>query len=406
MRARVLVSLSFLFLAAACSSALPLPPSAGASPPARPDPVSPAPAAPTTAVTAGLSRGEPIGTGDIAPEAARRALVAFRLSCPSLVKRRDQSDLTRPVDWETACAAAPRWPDGEAGRFFAEWFEPVRIADGRAFATGYYEPEIAGSRNRQPGYEVPVYRRPGDLIEVDLGLFSADLKGKRVRGRVQDGRLIPYFDRAEIEDGALSRQGLEIAWAADPVELFFLQIQGSGRLRLPDGTVMRIGYDGQNGRDYTAIGRLLRERGLLAPGQASMQGIMEWLRANPAEGRGIMRENRSWIFFRELVGPGPLGALGLPVTGRASVAVDPAFIPLGAPVLLAMDRPEASGLWVAQDTGGAIKGANRFDTFWGAGDEARMIAGGMSARGQALLLLPKGTMARLEAERRDAPPLP
>jgi membrane-bound lytic murein transglycosylase A len=364
------------------------------------------PAAPATALTAGLFRGEPIGTGDIAPEAARRALVAFRLSCPLLVKRRDQSGLTRPADWETACAAAPQWPDGEAGRFFAEWFEPVRIADGRAFATGYYEPEIAGSRNRQPGYEVPVYRRPGDLIEVDLGLFSADLKGKRVHGRVQDGRLIPYFDRAEIEDGALSRQGLEIAWAADPVELFFLQIQGSGRLRLPDGTVMRIGYDGQNGRDYTPIGRLLRERGLLAPGQASMQGIMEWLRANPADGKGIMRENRSWIFFRELVGPGPLGALGLPVTGRASVAVDPAFIPLGAPVLLAMDRPEASGLWVAQDTGGAIKGANRFDTFWGAGDEARTIAGGMSARGQALLLLPKGTMARLEAERRDAPPLP
>jgi membrane-bound lytic murein transglycosylase A len=140
---------------------------------------------------------------------------------------------------------------------------------------------------------------------------------------------------------------------------------------------------------------LLRDRGLIEPGKSSMQGIMEWLRAHPEEGRALMRENRSFVFFRELTGAGPVGALGLPVTGRTTVAADPAFVPLGAPVWLALDRPEASGLWVAQDTGGAIKGANRFDTFWGAGEEARRIAGGMSGRGEAWLLLPRGVLARL-----------
>jgi membrane-bound lytic murein transglycosylase A len=271
------------------------------------------------------------------------------------------------------------------------------IGDGRAFATGYYEPEIAGSRDRRAGYEVPVYRRPPDLVEADLGLFAPDLKGRRLRGQVRDGKLALYPDRAAIVGGALAGKGLEIAWAADPVEFFFLQVQGSGRLRLPDGSVMRIGYDTQNGRDYVGIGALMKSRGLLEPGQSSMQGIMAWLRAHPVEGAAIMNENKSFVFFRELTGAGPLGALGVPVTGRTSVAADPAFVPLGAPLFVSLDRPEASGLWVAQDTGGAIKGANRFDTFWGAGDDARRIAGGMSGRGSAWLLLPVGTAARLNA---------
>lgn len=183
--------------------------------------------------------------------------------------------------------------------------------------------------------------------------------------------------------------------------MFFLQIQGSGRLRAPDGSVIRIGYAGQNGRAYTGIGSVMRQRGLLGsgPGQysGSMQGIMQFVRENPEAGDALMRENKSFVFFRELTGDGPLGALGVPVRRESSVAADPAFVPLGAPVWLRMERPEASGLWVAQDTGGAIKGANRFDTFWGAGDDARVIAGGMSSRGDALLLLPKGTLARLGA---------
>jgi len=166
---------------------------------------------------------------------------------------------------------------------------------------------------------------------------------------------------------------------------------------LPDGNVMRIGYANQNGREYIAIGRIMREHGILQPGRTTMQDITAFLRANPEQGRAIMRENKSYIFFQELKGAGPLGALGLPVTPRATVAADPKFVPLGAPVLLTLDRTEANGLWVAQDTGGAIKGANRFDTFWGAGDEAARIAGGMSGRGTAYVLLPKGSVARLSA---------
>jgi membrane-bound lytic murein transglycosylase A len=202
----------------------------------------------------------------------------------------------------------------------------------------------------------------------------------------------------------LAGRGLEIAWVADPVDLFFLQIQGSGRLRQPDGSVMRIGYAGQNGREYTAIGRLMRERGTLAP-PITMQRIVEWLRANPEEWRALMRENKSYVFFQELTGPGPLGALGRPVTPRATVAADPKFVPLGAPVLLqGMSDPRADGLWVAQDTGGAIRGANRFDTFWGAGEEAAAIAGGMQARGRSWLLLPRGTVERLGAGATPAQP--
>ncbi|WP_448658817.1 MltA domain-containing protein [Sphingomonas sp. CJ99] len=369
-----------------------------ARPPAGSTPIAPLPAPAVTAATtsasqAALTAGPSLTTLPLDDAVAERALAAFRLSCPSLIRRTDASGLTRGADWQAACAAATGARN--ARQFFADQFETVQVADGKAFATGYYEPEIAGSRRRGGPYQTPVYARPTDLVDVALGDFSDDLKGKTVRGRVVDGKLVPYHDRTAIENGALAGKGLELGWAADPIELFFLQIQGSGRLRLPDGGVLRIGYAGQNGHAYTGIGALMRDRGLLAPGQASMQGIMGWLRANPAEGQAIMRENKSYVFFTELTGAGPLGAMGLPVTGQASVAADPKFVPLGAPVFLSMDRADANGLWVAQDTGGAIRGPNRFDTFWGAGDTARAVAGGMSARGTAFLLLPKGTLARL-----------
>ncbi len=361
----------------------------------------------SNAIAAGVAPGSLV---DLDPAQAGRALGAFRQSCPALSRRNDDSGLTRPSDWARVCRDAQVTSD--AVGFFRTSFDPVRVGAGTAFTTGYFEPEIAASRLPAIGYPAAIYRKPPDLVEQpsvkcppDLAPTATPLippcRRITVRGRLVDGVLQPYFDRAAIEDGALAGRGLEIAYAADPVELFFLQVQGSGRLRLPDGSVMRIGYEGQNGFDYIGIGKLMRDRGLLAPGQASMQGIMAYLRANPDEGRAIMRENRSWVFFRELTGPGPLGSLGVPVTPRATVAADVAFVPLGAPVALSMDRPDASGLWIAQDTGGAIKGANRFDTFWGAGNEARMIAGGMSAHGTAVVLLPKGVLSRLVA--RPAP---
>ncbi len=363
-------------------------------------PIPPQPATAATgpnAASAGVVAGPAAASLPITREQAVRALAAFRLTCPSLIRRTDGSGLTRPGDWQPVCSAANAASDSEALDFFQRSFESVQVADGKAFATGYFEPEIRGSRTRGKGYTTPIYGRPTDLVDVDLGLFSDELKGKRVRGRVEGSNFVPYPDRAQIDAGAIARTAPVIAYAADEAELFFLQIQGSGRLRLPGGEVIRLGYDSQNGRDYTGIGALLRQRGLLQPGQTSMQGIVDWLHAHPAEAKSIMNENRSYVFFREQQGD-PRGALGFPVAGGVSVAADPRFVPLGAPVFLSLDRADASRLWVAQDTGGAIKGPNRFDTFWGAGDEARVIAGGMAARGSAFLLLPVGTLARLASE--------
>jgi membrane-bound lytic murein transglycosylase A len=340
-------------------------------------------------MTTGMTMGPAVASLPVAPAAAANALAAFRISCPALLRRIDASRLTQPGDWAPACAAAPNWADSDALGFFAAYFEAVEVHGGTAFATGYYEPEIAGSRTAAPGYAVPIYAKPADLLDTN------PLTGEKGRGRIDEtGAYVLYHDRAAIEDGTLAGRGLEIAWAADPVDLFFLQIQGSGRLRLPDGQVMRIGYAGQNGREYLAIGRIMKERGLLGDQPVSMQSITTWLRANPEAGRAIMRENKSYVFFQPLVGAGPLGALGVPVTPRATVAADPGFVPLGAPVFLTMDRSEANGLWIAQDTGGAIKGPNRFDTFWGAGADAARIAGGMQGRGKALILLPKGSAAK------------
>ena len=379
-------------------------------PPAAPPPPPPPPSPPTlpapppvaaSAVQAGFAPGPPIASLALNATQAGRALASFRESCPRLLARPDASGLTRPEDWRAACAAAPGWNGADAPRFFATWFEAVRIGPGSAFATGYYEPEIAGVRQRRPGFDVPVHAVPADLAQARPEDAPPTDRGTQPFGRYNaQGRFENHFDRGEIEDGALSGKGLEIAWVADPIELFFLQIQGSGRLRAPDGSVMRIGYAGRNGHPYTGIGKLLNQRGLVGSGAGqypgSMQGLKRYLRENPEAGRALMRENRSYVFFRELTGDGPLGSLGVPVRAGSSVAADPAFVPLGAPVWLALDRAEANGLWIAQDTGGAIRGANRFDTFWGAGEDAAVIAGGMAARGQALLLLPRGTLERLQ----------
>ncbi|HEX7873492.1 MAG TPA: MltA domain-containing protein, partial [Sphingobium sp.] len=307
-----------------------------------------------TAFAAGVTPGPDIDT--LLPRDGARladALRAFRATCPSLLRRADTSALTSTSDWQNACSNAASWSDDQAREFFRRNFEAVQVSDGKAYATGYYEPEIAGCRTATSACQTPIYRRPDNLVDVDLGLFSDSLKGKTIRGKVDGTKFVPFDDRALITGGSLAGRGLEIAYANDPIELFFLEVQGSGRLRLPDGSVMRVGYAGQNGRDYTGIGKLMKDRGLIQAG--SMQDIMGWLRSHPAEGRAIMNENRSYIFFREQTGAGPLGALGVAVTPRATVAADPKFVPLGAPVLLSVDRGEASGVWVAQDTGGAIK---------------------------------------------------
>ena len=390
------VALATFVLLAACATRPAPPPEVPAAPvPSAPAPTPvPIPPAPPpigrNAVETGVSVQAP---RVLAQEDAAKALNAFRISCPAVMRRTDTSGLTAAADWQTVCAQATTLDPAYAPGFFYYGFDWVKVGEGKAFMTGYYEPEIEGSRTPQPGY-VPIYRAPPDLVRCT----KAD--GTTGRGRVDEtGACVLYYTRGEIEDGALAGKGLELAWAKDPVDLFFVEIQGSGRIRFDDGSVMRIAYANQNGRDYVAIGRLLRDRGILPPGGANMQSIRDWIRANPEQGRQLMRENLSYVFFKELTGPGPPGALNLPVTARATVAADPNYVPLGAPIYIEhADRREVDGLWVAQDVGGAIKGPNRFDTFWGSGVEAAAIAGGMSANGEALILVPKGVAGRALAQ--------
>ena len=388
MRARFRgLAFASLLLASACATQRPPPPPVTPAPSPLPAPTPIPSPGPRNAVEAGVAVAAPRTVDAIT---AARALAAFRISCPALATRKDGSGLTQPGDWAAVCAEAASVAPGSEADFFRDRFDWVRIGEGKAFSTGYYEPEIVGSRVATPAATVPVYAKPGDLIRCTRP------DGKTGRGRVDSSGICgPYFTRAEIEQGALTGKGLEIGYAADPIDLFFLQIQGSGRLVQPDGAVIRIGYAEQNGADYVAIGRILRERGILPPGGAGMDAIVAWMRAQPDRGVSLMRENPSYIFFRELTGPGPLGAMGLPVTPRGTVAADPLFEPLGAPVFLDLAADFADGLWVAQDTGGAIKGANRYDTFWGAGIAAKSIAGGLSSEGTALVLLPKGVAARV-----------
>jgi membrane-bound lytic murein transglycosylase A len=335
------------------------------------------------------------------------ALPAFLRSCAVFARLAE----TQPIgpdeiagtaaDWRAPCEAAARTPPDEARRFFEAAFAPFRAAnndDPQGLFTGYYEPEIEGVRAPGGRFTAPLLRRPADLVAVDLGEFRPAWRGERTAGRVENGRLRPYATRAEIEAGALAGRGLELLWA-DPVDLFFLQIQGSGRVALPDGSLVRVGYDGQNGRPYVPVGRLLAERGVLPREEVTMQAIRGWMAAHPAEAAALMRENPSYVFFRELAGDGPVGTLGAALTPGRSLAVDRAFMPLGPPVWLALEAaPTPDGtlrrLAVAQDTGGAIRGPVRGDLFWGAGPEAERRAGMMKATGTYYLLLPKAVAAR------------
>ena len=398
-KAKIAAVIALLALLAACGRVIP----PNAAPPA-PPPVVAAP--PASAVSLGVTRGPDPATLGLTAATAAPALAAFRASCPLLLARPDNSGLTRPQDWQAACAAAATSPADDAASFFTSQFETVTVGDGATYVTGYFEPQIAGTRTHQPGFDVPVYGVPPDLVHARLGDAPIKPNGQTPFGRYDEtGQFVPYYDRATIAAGKLAGQGLEIAWAADPIEFFFLEIQGSGRLVAPDGSVMRIGYAADNGQNYTGIGLVMRDQGLIGtgPGQypGSMQGIVQYLRDHPDAGKTLMDQNKSWVFFREITGAnadgGPIGALGVPVRAHVSLAADPLFVPLGAPVFLSLDRSNVTGLWVAQDTGGAIKGANRFDSFWGAGADASTIAGGMASRGTALVLVPRGTLARLNA---------
>ena len=236
---------------------------------------------------------------------------------------------------------------------------------------------------------------PDDLLTIDLASVYPELKNMRLRGRLEGKRVVPYYNRAEIDNGAVPLKGKEIAWVDNAVELFFLQIQGSGQLLLDDGARIRAGYAEQNGHPYRSVGRYLVDRGELQLERASMQGIKDWASANPGKLQDALNHNASYVFFRELpVEAGPTGALGVPLSAEYSIAVDRRYTPLGAPVYLATTYPNSQQplerLMVAQDTGGAIRGAVRADFYWGAGEEAAALAGRMRQRGRTWILWPRG----------------
>jgi len=328
---------------------------------------------------------------------------AFQRSCRAL-RFRDS--------WVAVCAKAAEIPapTNEAIRaYFEANFTPYRVTnpDGATTGriTGYYEPLLSGSRGRGAPYLYPLYAPPDDLLIVDLASVAPDTKHLRLRGRVEGRRVVPYYTRAEIDNGMAPVAGKEIVWVDDPIEAFFLQIQGSGRVRLPSGETIRIGYADQNGHPYASIGRYLVEQGELALEEASMQGIQAWARANPSRVEELLSKNPSYVFFRELPPDerstdassgyvGPIGALGVPLTAERSIAVDRRFVPLGAPVYLVTTWPNSDvplrRLMVAQDTGGAISGPVRADFFWGTGREAGRLAGRMRQDGEMWVLLPNG----------------
>jgi membrane-bound lytic murein transglycosylase A len=326
------------------------------------------------------------------------AWTAFLRSCATLVKQ---------SGWQAVCGEAMSMapPDDKTARaFFEQRFQPYQASqdDGSTdgLITGYYEPLLKGDRVRTKRARYPLYAAPDDLITVDLASVYPELKSLRLRGRLVGNKLVPYPTRKEIESAAANGngngfKGKPIAWAEDPVDLFFLQIQGSGRIELPDGSHMRVGYADQNGYPYQSIGKLLVERGELKLEQASMQGIKDWGAKHPDKLPELLASNPSFVFFRELPDglPGPLGSLGVPLTGGRSIAIDPKYIPLGAPVFLATTQPNSAQplnrLVMAQDSGGAIRGGVRADFFWGFGNEAGELAGRMKQRGRLWVLLPK-----------------
>ncbi|RMF47355.1 MAG: transglycosylase, partial [Deltaproteobacteria bacterium] len=307
--------------------------------------------------------------------------------------------------WQEVCAAVDLSHPadiGQARAFFENWFSPwkLQLEDGtdEGLLTGYYVPDIRGSRERDATFRYPVYGVPDDLLVVDLASVYPELAGYRLRGRLDGRRVVPYWERREIDARPELLAGRELFWVSDPVELFFLQIQGSGRVVLPDGSGVMINYADQNGHPYRSIGKLLLERGAMTRDQMSMQNIRAWARKNPDQVDELLAENPSYVFFREL-GPewhSPPGAMGLPLIPERSIAVDRKYVPLGAPVWLDTTWPMSSAplrrLMLAMDTGGAIRGRVRADFFWGMGPEAGALAGRTRQTLRMWLLLPKETV--------------
>ena len=335
-------------------------------------------------------------------------LPAFARTCARLARLADTQTVGpdalggQVADWRAACAALPSLAPATARAFFEREFIPFALSNNdtrEGLFTGYYEPELRGSLVRTPRHNVPLLGRPDDLVTIDLGAFRDELRGQRLAGRVEGGALRPYETRAAIVGGALGNRARPILWVDSADDAFFLEVQGSGRVRLDDGRVVRVGFAAQNGHPYVPIGRVLIERGLMARENVSMQSIRAWLAANPAQAAELRNANPSYVFFRTIEGDGPLGSEGVALTPGRSLAVDRTFLPMGVPIFLDADDPlDASRrvrrLLMAQDTGGAIRGPVRGDVFWGAGELAAEQAGRMRSTGRAWILLPRSVAER------------
>ncbi|MFK8047497.1 MAG: murein transglycosylase A [Halioglobus sp.] len=335
------------------------------------------------------------------------AMVAFQKSCTP-IQMRNQDELFGSLPeagtnalWQQACVALEN-VDKENSRvvrkYLEDYFQAFEVRDGSSpigLFTGYYEASLKGSRIKTDHYRYPLHARPDDLVMVNLGEFRDNLRGVRIAGRVSGGTLKPYEERAQIVEGNWPHNDKVLIWVDDAVDAFFAQIQGSAVVELEDGSVTRIGYAGQNGHVYYAIGRELVKRGYLAKEHVSLQSIRSWLNSNPDQADEIMNTNRSYVFFSERNGgDGPMGGQGVPLTPERSLAIDHSLIPYGAPVWVDIYGASPEGgdlrrLMIAQDTGGAIRGAVRGDFFWGFGDHAESLAGPMNAQGRYWLLLPK-----------------
>ncbi|MSP67155.1 MAG: murein transglycosylase [Alphaproteobacteria bacterium] len=390
---------------------------AACTPVLRPAPPAPPPAPPPVADRLDLAPATFAALPGWDEDRVGEALPALLRSCGHIARAAADGDsfatdprFGRIGDWRQACAAVQAAEGkGEAAVRAAieAAFTPfAATAAGRdsGLFTGYYEPLLQGSRRQGRRYTVPLYRRPPDLIDIDLGRFAPDLAGRRIAGKLNGGALEPYPSRREIDQGALQARQLELVWVESAVDAFFLQVQGSGRVRLAEGGEVRVGYAGSNGRAYAAIGRVLAERGEIPPGGVTMQSIRAWLAANPARAQALLWENPSFVFFRELTGDGPVGAQGVALVPERSLAVDPRFVPLSTPLWLAATAPSPRAgapdrpyrrLLVAQDVGGAIKGPLRGDVFFGFGPDAESVAGRMQHQGRLFLLLPRAAAARV-----------
>jgi membrane-bound lytic murein transglycosylase A len=343
------------------------------------------------------------------------ALAAFVRSCAAMDRQESAAAMGyagNSADWRAPCRVARATSAAKAHAFFERWFVPVQISAGDVkdgVFTGYYEPQLFASRTRHGAFQTPVYGRPDDLVSVDLGAFRTNLRGERIAGKVEAGRLVPYAARAQIDTEGLPRARI-LFYADDPIAVFFLHIQGSGRVRFDDGNWVRVVYAAQNGQNYTAIGQTLKRRGALKPAEISLQSIRAWLHAHPGEAREVMQTNASYVFFKEepIDDPqlGAKGAEGVALTPGASLAVDARLHALGVPFFVSTTLPDAKplqALFIAQDIGGAIRGPVRGDMFFGFGKEAEKLAGAMNQTGRLYALLPKPVAVRL-ANRTDYPP--